>query len=733
MGRRWVLGAAAVLALALPAVAAAEPRPFGHACEAQNGVRFCPTPNLAERVNSWDGVPLDVDVTLPATGDGPFPTIVMLHGWGGNKRNFETIDAEGRTQPGQELTRATLHHYNNVHFAQRGYAVINYTARGFGDSCGSRGSRDGEPECQDGWIHLADHRFEGRDTQHLLGLLVDEGLVHPSRIGVTGISYGGGQSMQLAMLRNRVREAPTDQFRPWTSPRGTPMSIAAAWPKWLWSDLVYSLLPNGRFLDFENPAPDYQRVPIGVPIQTFITGLYALGATSGYYAPPGADPDADLTTWYTRVSAGEPTTPDARAIADEIADHHQGFNVPDGDPPPLLLNSGWTDDLFPVHESLRMYNALRARDRDFPVSLQFGDFGHQRGSNKLNSDRYLNEEGSAFLDRWVKGDAAAPAPNPGSVTAFTQTCPREAPAEGPFRATSWRSLHPGSVTFAEAEPRTIRGDAAEPQQSRAIDPVAGGGNACVATGSDDVAGTAVYRLPASNGWTLLGRPTVRARIATTGPFGQLDSRLWDVAPDGTQTLVTRGAYRLEDNQSGEVVFQLWGNGWRFERGHVPKLELLGRDAPYLRPSNGEFGLEVRDVRLELPTLEAAGAGGGQVGEPGTVARPGRARPRGLRVRVTRRITRRARRFTTTGRLLLPAFVTASEGCRGRVSVQVKSGRRTVSTRRASLGPRCTFRSRVTFRDPRRLRGARTLRFTVRFHGNGALLRRAARSVRVRAR
>ncbi|HKH41113.1 MAG TPA: hypothetical protein VKA41_04595, partial [Solirubrobacterales bacterium] len=67
--------AALVLAgwLATTATAAA-PMPFGHACHPQNQVRFCPTASSAQRVPTFDGIPLDVDVTLPAMGNGPFPT-----------------------------------------------------------------------------------------------------------------------------------------------------------------------------------------------------------------------------------------------------------------------------------------------------------------------------------------------------------------------------------------------------------------------------------------------------------------------------------------------------------------------------------------------------------------------------------------------------------------------------------------------------------------------------------
>ncbi|HYN91196.1 MAG TPA: CocE/NonD family hydrolase, partial [Thermoleophilaceae bacterium] len=205
------LAALAVVALAPSAAHAVPPSPFGHACAAQDGVLFCPTAVDAQRVPSWDGVPLDVDVTLPPTGDGPFPTIVMMHGWGQSKTAFESHSPAGS--------------YSNVFYAQQGYAVVNYSARGFGRSCGAADSRT-SPGCDRGWLHLADHRYEARDTQHLLGLLVDQGVARADALGVTGISYGGIQSLNLTRLRNRVR-LEDSSFTPWASPNGTPLAIAA--------------------------------------------------------------------------------------------------------------------------------------------------------------------------------------------------------------------------------------------------------------------------------------------------------------------------------------------------------------------------------------------------------------------------------------------------------------------------------------------------------------------------
>ena len=117
--------------------------------------------------------------------------------------------------------------------------------------------------------------------------------------------------------------------------------------------------------------------------------------------------------------------------------------------------------------------------------------------------------------------------------------------------------------------------------------------------------------------------------------------------------------------------------------------------------------------------------------------PAAARGRGrLTVRVSPSGDRRAPyRFTTSGRLTLPRGVTAAAGCRGQVSVQVKRGGTTISTRRVFLRRNCTFSSAVTFRTRARFASSRSLRFTVRFLGNARIApaTAAARFVRVAGR
>jgi len=672
--KRVLVIAAAVLLWAAPS-AAAEPQPLGRTCVPQAEVRFC-AGTVATRVPTFDGVPLDVDVTLPPTGEGPFPTLVMLHGWGGSKRSFETTDATGGER-----------HYSNVWYAKRGYAVVTHSARGFGDSCGTVASRN-DPGCARGWIHLGDQRYEARDSQHLLGLLVDQGIAKPDALGATGISYGGGQSLILAYLNDRTR-MPDGSFVPWRSPNGTPLRLAAAWPRWPWSDLSSALNPNGRFLDFAPTDVNEPRQPLGIFKQSYTSGLFATGAQAGFYSPPGADPEADLTTWFAESNRGEPETPSQRAIVNQLSDFHSGFGVRPGPGgvAPILIQNGWTDDLFPAPEALRVYNDLRDQNPGANVALQLADIGHMRGQNKLPVDQVLNDEGNAFLDQHVARTGNS-GPRPGQAVAFTQTCPKTADAGGPFRASSWSEMTPGAVRAGFAPPQTVRSEGGDPETSLGIDPVAGGGDPCRQFDDENASGTAVYRLPVHSAFTMVGLPTVRARIDTDGDGGQLDSRLWDVGPDGKQTLVTRGYYRLLDDQQGDVTFQLTGNGYRFEPGHTAKLELLGRDAPYLRPSNSRFSVRVSDLTLELPVREKPGSG--QVVAPAIGERASALK--GLRLSMTPRRVRAGHmtnfRIKVLGRECPTCRLTVVKRARvrfGGKSYRLATGRRVVKRRFSRSG------------------------------------------------
>jgi fermentation-respiration switch protein FrsA (DUF1100 family) len=584
-----LLSALASLALmSSPAAAEEIPSALGIACSpGPDGVQRCEG-SIDTRVPSWDSVPLDVNLAFPsAARRGPHPLIVYLHGWGGDKSQTLGVDVEG--------------------LAEQGYAVMTYSARGFGDSCGSAASR-AAPGCARGWIHLADARFEARDTQHLAGLLVDEGLVEPA-IGVTGDSYGGGQSLILATLKDRVMR-PSGRLTPWRSPDGRRMRIAAAAPRIGWSDLAYSLQPNGGTLDFRSRNPN--RVPAGVAKESYLSGLFALGQLSGFYAPPGADPAADLTRQFELIQGGEPydSNPELRELLRQTKRFHSAYYVESGlprterrPPAPLLIYNSWPDDLFPADEAIRYAKRVQVRHPGARISMFFADgFGHGRAEIPGDTPQALQDSADALFARHLLGDRSARR-LPG-VQTFTQNCaggPR-----GPFRTRNWRKQHPGEVRFSTGDDRTFASTGGNRATAAALNPIVGGGS-CRTVDSSDDPGAATYRLPAAagDGYTLMGSPTVIARLKATGEFPQIESRLWDVAPDGSQTLVARGIYR--PTGKAQQVFQLHPNGWEFLAGHVPKLELLGQDDPYARPSNGSgFEIEIERLTLELPVRDRPG-------------------------------------------------------------------------------------------------------------------------------
>ncbi len=565
------------------------------ACRAQDdGTRWCGGENTF--VPTWDGVPIDVNVALPpapASGpDGPYPLVMVFHGWGGS-----------------ELGLGALRRWT-----EQGYAAFSMSARGFGRSCGKPEQRLSGICAQRGWTHLMDTRFEVRDAQLMAGLLVDEGIADPAAIGATGGSYGGGMSMALAALRDRTM-LPDGALAPWRSPAGTPMRIAAAAPEIPWTDLAYALMPNGSTLDYVADAPYRGRT--GVMKLTFVSALFASGAIAGHYALPLVDPQADLITWFGLITAGEPYdgNPLVERVRAELSRFHSSYGIDDAAPPaPLFIANGWTDDIFPADEALRFYNRTRTNHPEADIALFFLDYGHQRGQGKDADIARLEEAQDRWFAHYLKGERGRPA----GVTTLTQTCPKTASSQGPFEAETWADMAPGEVRLRETGSRTILPlVATDALVGAAFDPIAGPGACATASGADQL-GAATYRFPPApaGGYTLMGSPTLIADFTVPGPASQVAARLLDVAPDGRETLVARGLWRPGAGLAPRrQVFQLHPNGWRFEAGHVAKLELLPADLPYGRVSNGQLPVTVRDVDVRLPVLEEPGAAAGAVREP----------------------------------------------------------------------------------------------------------------------
>ena len=285
----WTVLGLAVGLLAPTAAEAAIGSALGVPCTVQgDGVRFCGSSSPRSTVA---GVGRDADRRqrrLPAGSgsagaDGKYPLVMLFHGYGGGKLGLSDM------QP----------------WLDRGYAAFSMTDRGFRESCGSAASRAAAGgACDKGYIRLIDNRYEVRDAQEFAGRLADAGLIEPRRIGAVGGSYGGGMSMALGALKDR-KVLPDGRLVRWRSPGGKRMRIAATAPNVPWTDLAYSLAPNGSTLDYLADSP--YRGRLGVEKQSFVNGLYVAGLLApGFYAPEGSDPSADLTGWKAAIEAGEP-------------------------------------------------------------------------------------------------------------------------------------------------------------------------------------------------------------------------------------------------------------------------------------------------------------------------------------------------------------------------------------------------------------------------------------------
>lgn len=576
-----------------PAVAGGGATVFGGrvACVDRDGVRFCEG-SVATRVPSWDGVPIDVNVTMPPAGQTPpFPLVIQEHGWGLQKSDRPDVDR-----------------------GLAGYVVLSQSARGFHGSCGTPASRDADPVgCAEGWTHLGDARFEVRDAQYLAGLLVDEGWVDPQRIGMTGASYGGGRTIIAAALKDRTM-LEDGTLVPWTSPLGTPMRLAAGAATIPWSDLPASLVPNGATLDYRAENPYGTRA--GVRKDTwndllYVAGLGLPGAT-GFYAPTGVDPRADLRGWNVRTLAGEPYDADSAvgAMIDELTTYHSGYYIEDSTPPaPLFIYNAWTDDLFPADEALRFWRKTAARHPSAEMAVLLADDGGHPRAALVVAEPRAAERIDAFFARHLLG-VGDPLP---VFEVFTQGC-RGAPELGPFTASDWDALRPGEVRLVDDVPQRFDEVGGDPAVAAALNPIAGPPCRTVTATTDPGAATWILPPATGDGYVLIGSPTVVADLVVTGAeYAQVAGRLWDVAPDGMQTLVTHGFYRPRSDNLGPQVFQLPPNGWHFAAGHAPKLELLGQSVPMGHASHGAFAVTVETMDLRLPVMDAPD--GGQVLAP----------------------------------------------------------------------------------------------------------------------
>jgi predicted acyl esterase len=541
-------------------------------------------------IPSFDGLGLDTDLSIPLGVTRPSQTLVMLHGWSQDKTYWEAGTTAG--------DGAGTWHWNNVWFVSRGWVVVNYTAHGFQGSCGMT---DQDLNCTpNGYTHLADRRFETRDSQLLLGKLVDAGIADPKELASTGDSYGGGQSWLLATSL------------PWQSPNGVSLQLAAAVPKYGWTDLLDSLAPNGR----ATPAldqPANHESPYGIAKESYIDGLWAVGRAeaNGRYDENPADFGTNLDEQLQRVQQGEPYDPSIDPglqatvesyryrSAFDATDYFHALQAGTVRPVPVLSIQGWTDPLFPAVQTLQMFRKLNAADPTYPIQMVFGDIGHSNAQNPAWQWQPINTLAYRFLEAHVLGQLGL-APSLQAYSFQTECSGNDQPA--PI-AGQWDSVAGSNVELRSITAATTTSVDPNAADGAAGDPIANSGCRTENASTTDP-GAAYYSFP-STGEQLLGLPTVHLPYTLTGQDATVAFKLWDRRPDGSKTLVTRGDYRLStaagDPAAGVLTTYLYGNDWVFPAGDNIVLQVTQNDAPYLRPDNEPSAIAWSGVTLDLPT------------------------------------------------------------------------------------------------------------------------------------
>ena len=325
---------------------------------------------------------------------------------------------------------------------------------------------------------------------------------------------------------------------------------------------------------------------------------------------------------------------------------------------PVFSAGTFTDKLFPAPEHRRMVERLKSTNADYPVQEYYGDYNHfvqnKRkewadvcGDDVCEPEDYpggdLNaapngrtlETGpttrlNAFLDHYAKppGNPSQGAPAR-DVTGALQVCPSNASAlgraedePGPrFSAATFAQLAPNRLQVSAPGNQSTTNPAVPNLHAKNADPVgnlATNGGACPAEQSPGglaTAGPGVATYDSqtlTRTFTMLGQTRVTVAHTGTGPAGQLNARLYDLAPDGEQVMVDRGVKRIT-GANGTTTFDLHGAGWRFASGHKLRLEVTQDDEPYLKASTLPSSLTLSGATMSVPVREASGTVGGGPG------------------------------------------------------------------------------------------------------------------------
>ena len=578
--RRRIIAGAVVLALLAGAVAwAAWPTSPPYRTE-----------DLRITVRSGPGgdepVDLDARLFLPdgAAADDPVPAVLLAHGFGATKENTRA-DAED--------------------LAGLGYAVLTYTARGFGLSGGQ--------------IHLDNPDYEVRDAQRLLDWLaarpdIRKDAAGDPRVGVVGGSYGGGLALLLAAQDQRVD---------------------AIVPMITWNDLARSFLPEDAGGTAENGVFKKQWAGLffgggaAAAIDPAALGGAAgagdagagdagageAGAGVGLPAELAGDPScgrfaADVCAAYLRIATTGRADPDAVALLRRSSP----AGMLDRIKAPTLLVQGTADTLFPLSEADANARGIAATGT--PVRVAWFTGGHDGGEGPQSDRDRVRFLMAQWLDHYVRGEGAAPS------TSFTWSTITGFNALDRGLVTSGfsRAAYPGlggtattSVTVAGRPQEVANPPSGNPAAMSSV-PFAGGLSSFVNGVVTDLPGqnARFVSAPLDQPFDVVGAPTVSIRAASATGEAVLFVKLYDVDEDGVATLssgliapIRLSGLPTDIAEARPVRVTLPAIVRRIEAGHTLRITVATADQAFagpVRPALYTVGLAGDATAVTLPTV-----------------------------------------------------------------------------------------------------------------------------------
>ncbi|MQS11833.1 alpha/beta fold hydrolase [Streptomyces kaniharaensis] len=510
---------------------------------------------------------VQLDTSFFTTGSTPRPAVLLAHGFGGSK--------DGERDRARQLAR-------------QGYAVLTWSARGFGHSGGKIG------------LNAPDREVE--DVKHLVDWLAQRPEVRldapgDPRVGITGASYGGAISLLASAYDHRI-DAVATQIT--------------------WWNLADALFPQGMQ---GSDAADgvFKKLWAGIFFTTGAAG--DLGPSGG--APRGGggskpgDGGADegrpvgcgrflesLCQMYDRVATAGHADPDAVALLERSSPSSVAAQLT----APTLVVQGQQDSLFPLDQGDAIARAVAANGA--PVAVDWFAGGHDGGTD---TSARVDDRVTAWFDHYLtgRGNDTGPAfrvTRTGGVdsTGF-QAVLRGATADRypGLGGTGSRSveLAGGEKTFANppggAPPNisTLPGIGALSQAASL-----GAGLSLDFPGQH----AAFESAPLDGPLHLTGQPTVPVRVQADKADAVLFAKLYDVGPDGKAVLPQQLAapLRVTGADAGRTVtVALPAVDHTFPAGHRLRLVLAGTDLAYASPAEPATYRVAVAGALSVPTVE----------------------------------------------------------------------------------------------------------------------------------